>query len=83
MDGGGVQQSERDMWQVGGSPAQLQFGGGFLGVKSPRRPTLLVPVAGGSRGLRWIGGHQPDNPQAQSAVEEDLPGMEGPGGLEE
>ena len=52
-------------------------------MKSPSRPTLLVPVAGGSRGLRWIGGHQPDNPQAQSAVEEDLPGMEEPGGLEE
>ena len=52
-------------------------------MKSPSRPTLLVPVAGGSRGLRWSGGHQPDNPQAQGAVGEDLPGMEGPGGLEE
>ena len=50
-------------------------------MKSPSRPTLLVPVAGGSRGLRWSGGHQPDNPQAQGAVGEDLPGMEGPGGV--
>ena len=33
--------------------------------------------------MRWSGGHQPDNPQAQGAVGEDLPGREGPGGLEE
>ena len=52
-------------------------------MKSPSRPTLLVPVAGGSRGLRWSGRHHLDNLQVQGAVGENLPGMEGPGGLEE
>ena len=40
-------------------------------------------MAGGSRGLRWSGRHHLDNLQVQGAVGENLPGMEGPGGLEE
>ena len=37
----------------------------------------------GLGGLRWSGRHHLDNLRDQGAIGEDLPGMEGPGGLEE
>ena len=40
-------------------------------------------MARGSRGCRRSDRHHPDDLQVQGAVGEDLPGMEGPGGLEE
>ena len=38
-------------------------------------------MARGSRGCRRSGRHHPDDLQVQGAVGEDLPGMEGPGGV--